>query len=165
MTDDPSSLKHLHDVVSPAEVSWWPLAPGWYVFGFVALIVLIWLCFRSWRKWQDNAYRRDALAALNSASGDVAVAVILRRTALAIAPRAEVAEKTGEDWTDWVASLLPKAMPEEVREQLTRGLYRSQSEELASASLRAYASEWIQNHSLELSSHSVSSLPDEPSSC
>ncbi|MEM7600554.1 MAG: DUF4381 domain-containing protein [Verrucomicrobiota bacterium] len=165
MTDDPSSLKNLHDVVSPAEVSWWPLAPGWYAVGIFTSLVLIWLCWKSWRNWQGNAYRRAALAALDKASGDVEVVRILRRTALAISPRADVAGKTGDDWTEWIASLLPKVMPDEVRERLSVGLYRSQYDSTESASLRSYASEWIRNHSTALSQNSDSSFPDKSSLC
>lgn len=165
MKDDPGNLQNLHDVVSPPDISWWPLAPGWYFVLLIASFVLMGLAWKTGKRWRENAYRRAALKALEKASGDVEVAGILRRTALAIAPRADVAGRTGDDWADWIGSLLPNAMPEDVRGHLAADLYRPQSGGPASDSLRAYASEWIRNHSVERIPPTVGSSPDQTSSC
>ncbi|MEM9016498.1 MAG: DUF4381 domain-containing protein [Verrucomicrobiota bacterium] len=148
MSEDPANLQNLHDVVPPPEVSWWPLAPGWYVLGFVALVTFLWLSWVSWKRWRGNAYRRAALEALEGATNSVEVAEVLRRTALAISSRPEIAMRTGDDWIEWLESTFPGNLSEEVRKQLTGDLYRPQSDPTSSDSLRTFASEWIRDHSI-----------------
>lgn len=92
-------LDLLEPVPEPPPVSWMPQTVGWIWLG-IALVALI-LAGLRWlvRHRRANAYRRAGLAALAAAGDDPArIAVILRRTALAGFPRAEVAGLTGVDW-------------------------------------------------------------------
>ena len=98
MNNDPTSLDKLHDLALPTEIPWWPLAPGWHFVITLLILTSLWLAWRCWSKWQANAYRRAALRELASAQDLTSIAVILRRTALAIAPRELVVSKTGADW-------------------------------------------------------------------
>jgi hypothetical protein len=105
MSEDLSGLNlvELYDRLvvpdAPAPVSMWPQTAGWiWVFlGLVAVAV-----FTVWRitKWRSaTAYRRAALDALQQAGDDpVAIATILRRTALSAFPRDTVAGLHGADW-------------------------------------------------------------------
>ena len=149
MTNDPTSLDRLHDIALPPAVAWWP-APGWYVLFTLALVAAAWMAFRAWKRWQSNAYRREAARELASLESSAAIAELLRRTALAIAPRSVIAEKTGAAWLDWLAAHFPEPMPDTVRTQLTTGVYGrpAASEELSA--LRDYATRWITNHRQKL---------------
>lgn len=106
---DPASLSNLHDVVMPEAVSWWPLAPGWYVIASLLLVFVVWATLHNLRRYRRNAYRRQALQelqALGSASGDpetrgrvlADVAELLRRVALSAYPRSRIVGLTGEAW-------------------------------------------------------------------
>ncbi|HMQ95081.1 MAG TPA: DUF4381 domain-containing protein [Amaricoccus sp.] len=92
----------LHELVEPAEpppVTMTPQTWGWAVLAVLLALALAWLAWRAWRRWRANAYRRAALAELAAAGDDpVAIAGILRRTALAAWPRERVASLTGRDW-------------------------------------------------------------------
>lgn len=144
MTDDATNLDRLHDLALPPEVPWWPLAPGWYVLIFLTLVLLLTLARRLWKNWHAKAYRRAALRELSQAADTTAIAGILRRTALAIAPREEIAARTGSGWLDWLADRCPEPMPDIVREQLTRGVYAAPVS--VDPALRDYASRWIHRH-------------------
>lgn len=149
MKDDPASLRNLHDLVPPAEIGWWPLAPGWYFVGTLFFVIAVWLGLRFWRQWQGDAYRRAALKELEKATETVEVAAILRRTALASVQRGEVAPKTGDDWTNWLATCLPEPMPEEVRRALGTSLYGAEVDSRLPRPLREYAARWIRHHSFD----------------
>ncbi|MHC4943883.1 MAG: DUF4381 domain-containing protein [Planctomycetota bacterium] len=106
---DPASLDNLHDIVTPAPVSWWPLAPGWYVLALLILLTLGWSAWTWYRRRRTNAYRRAALLEFEALSRQTGSAheredalrklpELLKRTALAAWPRAEVAELTGREW-------------------------------------------------------------------
>lgn len=146
MKDDPASLDLLHDIIVPPEVSWWPLAPGWYALFGIALLGLIFWAYRSWRQWQANAYRRVALEELSAAESIADVSQLLRRTALKIAPRSVIASLTGRHWPDWLATCFAEPMPETCRLQLTEGGYACAVSSSDLKALKEYAQRWIQSH-------------------
>lgn len=101
---DAASLSNLHDVVLPAPVDLWPLAPGWYVAAAVAFALLLYLIRRGWQRWRRNRYRGQALRELErirqhaEGGGLDDVPVLLKRAALSAWPREQVAALTGRDW-------------------------------------------------------------------
>lgn len=146
MNESATSLDRLHDLVLPPAVPWWPPAPGWYVVIALVFFAAAWMAIRSWKRWQSNAYRREAACELASLESSADIAELLRRTALAIAPRSVIAEKTGTAWLDWLVAQFPEPMPDTVSTQLTSGVYGrpAASEELSA--LHDYASRWIEGH-------------------
>jgi hypothetical protein len=99
----------LQDILLPPPAGWWPPAPGWWLLllGLIVLMIAVWLWRRraARRGWVNDA--RQELDALRSRPIDSAVhcrerlgeySVLLRRVALATAPREQVAGLTGEQW-------------------------------------------------------------------
>jgi hypothetical protein len=95
----------LRDIHLPAPISWWPPAPGWWLLLFgipTLLILLVWL----WRWVRRKTVRKLALAELESIAGSNAdarekvqgLAILLRRVALSVYPREQVAGLVGEPW-------------------------------------------------------------------
>ena len=116
---DPASLQNLNDIVLPASVSWWPLASGWYFLIALMLIALAWIGYRSIRRWIENGYRRAALHELQLLVQDIQdpekrntglrqLPVLLKRTALSVHPREQVASLSGDDWYDYLNSQIDK---------------------------------------------------------
>jgi hypothetical protein len=109
MTTDAASLARLHDIVMPPAVPWWSPAPGWlWLLGFAVCFALA-LSARGFIHWQQNRYRREALAELAGLESPVTdgaaravvmeqMSVILKRTALTAYGREPVAALTGTDW-------------------------------------------------------------------
>jgi hypothetical protein len=146
MNEAATSLDRLHEIVLPPEVSWWPLAQGWYVVGGILVILILFFVYRAWKYWRANDYRRAALRELASANDAATIAELLRRTALAAAPRQVIATKTGAAWIDWLDSQCRETMPDTVREQLTVGIYRRPAADCEVAALRDYAAYWISHN-------------------
>jgi len=100
---DPSaSLSNLRDIAVPEPPPLWPPAPGIWVLLAVALcalaaVVILWM-----RARERNAYRRAGLALLEQAATTRDVNVILKRVALAVFPRSEVAPLYGDDWAGFL---------------------------------------------------------------
>jgi len=146
VNEETASLARLHDIVLPAPVPWWPPAPGWYGVGAVLALALLLLAHRAWRRWQGAAYRRAAQRTLAAAGDAAGIAEVLRRTALAIAPRAEVAALDGERWVRWLEDRCAVEMPEPVRTLLGRGVYAPAAPAADLDALRAWAAQWIARH-------------------
>ncbi len=114
---DPTQLP-LRDLHLPDPVSWWPLAPGWWVLIVLVLIGVGWLLKLAWRKRQFTAPRRYAIRTLAAVEAEYLshrnpvrlgqhVSELLRRGMLAYAPRHEVAGLTGEAWLAWLDRGMP----------------------------------------------------------
>lgn len=146
MSESPISLDQLHDLALPERVSWWPLASGWYVLAGVLLLCALMVLWRVWLGWRANAYRRAALRELAIAPDAAAVALVLRRTALAIAPRALVASKQGADWADWLSAQSGEVLSGVARAQLASAPYAPECAEEDSRELHVFAQAWIRNH-------------------
>jgi hypothetical protein len=97
-------LSQLRDIHLPAQVSWWPLAPGWWLLlAAVGLAVagLLWW----WRRRHNNRWRRQALqeigrlrASPRAQDSVIALSVLLRRVAISQFPRHQVAALNGDAW-------------------------------------------------------------------
>jgi len=96
----------LKDIHLPADITAWPPAPGWWLLAALALLVIA-LLVRYWLRRQRHPVtealrqlRQIEQRAADSDSADVARACteLVRRTALSLYPRAEVASLTGEPW-------------------------------------------------------------------
>jgi uncharacterized protein DUF4381 len=108
MDPDQYNLNNLRDIVIPDVPSYWPPAPGlWVALGMVvALVVLVgwWLL----DKRQRNAYRKVGLLLLGDARSSYDVAVVLKRVALAVFPREQVASLYGDDWVAFLHRTCPR---------------------------------------------------------
>src|SRR5262245_27256768 len=107
--DDP--VAGLIDIPLPTAVSLWPqtwtsrIAVALLVIGLIAAIIFL------VRRWHANRYRRAALAELDhvlrsasekdALSTADALALLVRRTALAIFPRETIAPLSGAAWLDF----------------------------------------------------------------
>ncbi len=146
MNENEVSLERLHDLVPPPEVAAWPPAPGWYVMMAAAGALLFLLFLYRRRVWRANAWRREALRDLEAANDAASIAELLRRAALAIAPREEIALTNGTRWAEWLAGRLPQPMPDEVRAQLIAGPYAPGSGRGEISPFKNYARAWITGH-------------------
>lgn len=110
-------LDQLHPLLQPAPPPWTPQTPGWAVLAITVLLLLAWALWRGWRHWHANRHRRLALADLGRLrstlhASDATPAQrlaaarrlpeLVRRLALAHAPRTEVAPLQGAAWADWL---------------------------------------------------------------
>lgn len=106
---DPASLQNLHDIIGASPIPWWPPAPGWYAVGGGLLIGLVWAGWRLRRRWKKNAYRREAVSQLQDLTTRLkqdeqrkpalrALGALVKRTALAVWPRSQIAGLSGDVW-------------------------------------------------------------------
>lgn len=105
-------LSQLKDIHQPPAVSWWPLAPGWYVVLAILLLVLGVIGYRYYRKQQQQRRRQRIVQhaeqlllqyqATQSAASIAQLAVLLRRAAIEKFSRDTVASLHGEAWLSFL---------------------------------------------------------------
>ena len=117
---DPTSLDNLYDIIEPASVSlWWPLAPGWWIVIGLLLIILLSLAIRGIRNYQKNAFRRVALRELETLQSPHALPALLKRVALAVYPREQVAGLSADRWIAFLNQEVPKSFDKTTASILT----------------------------------------------
>lgn len=131
---DPAEIP-LRDIHLPDPVSWWPLAPGWWIAASV-LIVLLVIAALLWFRHRRLRVRRAAmreLAAIESRYREHAdthrlardLSQLARRTALAVAPDQTTVAATGEAWSECLDAMNESGTTDElIKTALTRAPYR-----------------------------------------
>ena len=167
---DPASLQNLNDIVLPATVGWWPLAPGWYILFALLLIALAWFGYRSLHRWMNNRYRRAALRELQLLEERIRateerdaeardanlrqIPILLKRTALSAYPRSQVASLSGKDWFHFLNSTVKNpSFTESTANTLSKISYSSGElsviDSTATAALLNASRQWLKHHQPE----------------
>ncbi|WP_084784028.1 DUF4381 domain-containing protein [Marinobacterium aestuarii] len=151
------SLEQLRDLQLPAEVGFWPPAPGWWLLAALLLGGLVWAGLWLWRRWQHNAYRRAALKLLNAYRQQLQqddnrqryltlVAQLLRRTALSAYPQQALAGLTDNAWRQClIDSSGLDAFNGSAGDALVRGPYQA-AIEFDPDAVGQLARDWIRKH-------------------
>ncbi len=115
-------LAQLHDIHLPGSVSWWPLAPGWWILLAVVLIVLTGLGFMEIRRRRALKYRalRELTTLLDGPAGQLdtwplaaELCVLIRRIVLSQAGGRHYANVHSDAWGEQL-SAEPNGMPAEI---------------------------------------------------
>jgi hypothetical protein len=110
LTEQPLEL---NDIVLPDPVSWIPQTPGSWAVMAVLVLAVLWVLIALLRRRRANWYRREALSRLrmlelevaaerSNAAELAAIPVLVKETALAAAPRPDVAALSGEAWLQFL---------------------------------------------------------------
>lgn len=111
--DKTDPLAQLKDIHLPSPISWWPLAPGWYIVIAFALILTLALAYRMYKRHGYALAKKQALRLLNTYQEQyekkpnapvtsAQISELLRRVALVYYPREEVASLHGEAWLNFL---------------------------------------------------------------
>jgi len=138
MDSDQYSLHNLRDIFIPEAPPFWPPAPGvWVAVGIVVVVAIV-IGLRSHAVRKRNAYRKAGLLLLQSAKTSHDVAVVVKRVALAVFPREQVASLYGEDWVAFLHESCPR--------NHFSAMYASDAGVEPSAELVELAGIWIRHH-------------------
>ena len=108
---------NLRDIHLPEPVSWWPIAPGWWLL-LAALLILFILVFVARKIYRSKQLKRDINSELenikqqfqktqNKSQLAKALSILLRRANITYYSRSRfngesIAGLTGEDWLAWL---------------------------------------------------------------
>lgn len=113
----------LRDIYGIDAVSWWPLAPGWWLVAIGTLILLsllksLWPGIRSWYRRPRDKWRKDAKRQLHNLRGQLnkssskslagELSELIRRIAVARCGRDSCAGLSGQEWLEWLTSNDPR---------------------------------------------------------
>ncbi len=142
----------LRDVQIPAAISWWPPAIGWWILA-ILIPLSLYLLFRLYRRLT----RKTALKAakkyfkvlqqdtdLNEQEKLQALSTLMRRTAISLYPRNDVAGLVGSEWLSFLDNSMPTAQfSSKTGQLLTDALYRSPTKLESLTPLFALCATWL----------------------
>jgi len=110
--DKASLLQQLHDIHLPQPISFWPLAPGWYVLAAIIAIVALLMSFGIYYFYRSFKRRRKVLFELrrlqenatNKISAEIVAELssLLKRVAMFRYPSEFIAGISGKEWLDFL---------------------------------------------------------------
>jgi len=129
--------QQLRDVHLPSEISWWPLAFGWWLLIGASFVCLIALTIYVRRQRRKAMYRKTALAELNHAfdrwrnDQDTArylraANAVLKRCVLHIAPEQHLVARTGKLWLNTLNEFVKQPLSSKTENALTKECYQAQ---------------------------------------
>lgn len=148
------------EIVVPPEISYEPKTVGWYLLAALFLGLLGYSIVRQVRRYEKNAYRRRALRELRSlrtrAPSDRKQALhelprLLKRTALSVFPRKDVAPLSGSAWLAFLERQAPGALSPEARAGIRTLLLSSADDVPQSRDSELFKSveRWLRQHSTD----------------
>jgi len=103
---------NLRDIHLPEAISWWPLAPGWWILFAITLIIAL-TAYIAIKIYRNRQLIRDIASELeqvkqrftdskNKSQLAKSLSVLLRRANISYNPGTDVAGLTGENWLAWL---------------------------------------------------------------
>ena len=145
-------IDQLDDVLVPDPVPYTPETVGWWAVAGLLVFAFSLATFLVWRRRRRTRYRRVALAELRSIEARPAnetvlrdLAALVRRTALAVYPRQDVAHLHGEDWRNFLNRSAGKDLGPGL-DGIVDGPYRPESDGQAASESIGWAKRWIRSH-------------------
>lgn len=150
-------LKDFNDIVLPKSIPFTPQTTGAWLLLSLALISLLFVLWWQLRKWQANAYRREAIMVLGGGPLSETIALVpssLRRVAAMAYPNLPIGALTGAEWFNFLNHSAKVALfPLDIQKHLEAVSYQPPSvwmeqNELNTLSVKA-ALQWIELHDPE----------------
>ena len=96
----------------PEPISWWPIAPGWWMI-FASILLIIIVVFISRKIYISKQLKRDIKAELenikqqfqqtqNKSQLAKSLSILLRRASISYYPKTDIAGLTGDNWLSYL---------------------------------------------------------------
>lgn len=124
-------LDQLRDIHLPEPISWWPLAPGWWILIIGGCLLLGWLISIFYRRYNAKLYRRQALKKLRQL--ELAedsqqlreLFELLKQTAISAYPRHHPSSQSIEPFIRFMQLSCDKPVFEQLNLDMDKALYGS----------------------------------------
>jgi hypothetical protein len=149
-------LAQLRDIHLPEAVSWWPLAPGWWILGALLVAGLAYTGHYFWQRYHAFTYRRQALRQIKQLPNNsqhqriTALFALLKRVAVSAYPELNLSSLNQAEFIDFLKQTTPKAGFYQLPADWETLFYASNAEvpvELVDQLLLS-GSRWIKHHPL-----------------
>lgn len=150
------SLNNLHDIMLPADIGFFPLAPGWYILFLLAMTLLFHFGSQKYQSYKKDQYRRDALKEMgtykeHTKANTLELLSLAKRVAICAYGREEIAKLYDNGWWDFVQTHSKVNLDDSCKAEISDLLYnkKSQSRQILFDEVNSFVSVWIETHKVE----------------
>ena len=147
MSSHVPSIEQLTELSLPAPVSYWPQTWGWGVLLGVLVVALLVLAGRKWLRWRRDAYRREALARLDTLKDLRELPELLKRVALSMPLPMEEQQRIptlrGVEWQAFLQRHATGPIPDDLAQRLAQLAYSTAPQD---PKLLAQCKAWVEQH-------------------
>lgn len=146
------SLLNLKDIQLPPAIAWWPPAIGWWILA-ILIPLSIYLSYKLFRYITRKTALKSAKNHLKLLQQNqklpqqeklIALSNLMRRIAISLYPRQNVASLTGENWLNFLdKSILNRGFNSDVGYLLTTALYKQNADIQSLAPLINLCETWL----------------------
>lgn len=133
-----SLLQELRDIADIGAVSWWPLAPGWWVAIIVSTLLLCYLIYKLYElisfrnSWRYTIYKElssllEEESSLSAQDKIETISKYLRITNIKKFGRQDCASLTGDKWMSWLEMHDPQCYKWTKHEKILATSYSNKS--------------------------------------
>ena len=139
-------LDQLHDIVELEQVSYWPLAWGWWLLLALLLAAIISISFRLIKRRRATAVLRQQQRAITHCASVAEVSQCLKLVVLHYFSGQQLETVTGLPWLLFLNQLLPtnKQYSEEQLQRIAGQMYQA-SNSTVFAQYHSFADTWLKN--------------------
>ncbi len=147
---EPSQLP-LKDIHLPEPVSWWPPAMGWWIL-LILIVALVFFSYWLYKRITRSTAIKTAIKILQDIKQDTGLSeeqklaelsALIRRVAISLFPRKDVAGLTGKRWLEFLDETLGEPRFSEKGKILTDARYRKDKSQGDIAALIALCEDWL----------------------
>ncbi len=147
---EPSQLP-LKDIHLPEPVSWWPPAMGWWIL-LILIVALVFFSYWLYKRITRRTAIKTAIKILQDIRQDTGLSeeqklaelsALIRRVAISLFPRKDVAGLTGKRWLEFLDETLGELRFSEKGKVLTDARYRKDKSQVDIAALIALCEDWL----------------------
>ena len=148
-----TSLDHLHDIIVPDVIGFFPLAPGWYILLLILLALLFHFSAQAYKRYKKSHYKRVALKELpsytkNNKENVMALLALAKRVGLVAYGRTEVAGLSESSWWAFMEKHSKVSIDTQTQDDISKLLYDEGYEmtHTLHESTMNFVTQWIKTH-------------------
>ncbi len=147
---EPSNLP-LKDIHLPEPVGWWPPAIGWWIL-LVLIVMMVFLSYWFYKKLTHRTIIKTAMKILQDIKQDTTLSeeqkltrlsALIRRVAISVFPRKDVAGLTGKRWLEFLDETIGEPRFSDTGKVLIDDRYRKNKSQVDIAALIALCEDWL----------------------
>ena len=151
-------LAQLRDIHLPEAVSWWPLAPGWWILGALLIAGLAYTVHFFWQRHHAFTYRRQALQKIKQLPNNsqhqriTDLFVLLKRVAVSAYPELNLSSLSQAEFIDFLKKTCPKSGFDQLPNDWQKLFYAKDSDVSVQLvdQLVVSGTQWIKHHPLSI---------------
>ncbi|MFV0291443.1 MAG: DUF4381 domain-containing protein [Mangrovibacterium sp.] len=135
------------EIIEPQAIDYSFQTLGWKIILGIIVIIIVILMFLAWKNWKKNKYRRVGVLMVHQCSSVNQINTLLKKTALMIWNRNQVASLSGEKWLCFLNKTMKNSFQHtDLFVKMEEDCYYPSNEQSTIDNWKEFAALWFKKH-------------------